>query len=68
MRVQYLTKIQPKRYFFTTKHRNSGLLHTNMQLGLQQVNANVGLILDQNARNTLLFHGKSPKLRTAKHK
>ena len=67
-RVQYLTKMHPLRYYFTANHLNSGLLHRNVQLGLLQVNANVGLIFDQNAPNRLLFHGKSPKLRTASHK
>ena len=57
-----------KRYFFTASHLNSGLLHINVQLGLPQINANVDLIFGQNAPNTLLFHGKSPKLWTASHK
>ena len=67
LRVQYLTKMQPIRYF-TANHLNSGLPHTNVELGLQYINANEGRILDENAANTLLFHGKSSKLGTTSQK
>ena len=43
MRVQYLTKMHPIHYYFTANHLNFGLLHTNMQVGLQQINANEGI-------------------------
>ena len=68
MWVSYLTKMHLTGYYFTANHPNFGLLHINLQLGLPLLNANEVQIFDQNAANTLLFHGKSSKLWTTSQK